>query len=286
MLKFLSEPYPLGGESRKDFLYALATGGFIAFFLIVFQPFGTYSFRMPYKNLFLAGYGVIAAAMILLMRFVVPAIFPKLIKEESWTVGKQILLLIISIAVGLVACYIYKSVVLEEPISFRGLFGFVIVVSSVLIFPVMGYVVMDYIRRLKRYERAAQQFNHQHPSKSPPKTDFPVISLSDEQEKEVLKIPADALLFLKGADNYVEIYHCDNGDVKRDMLRNTLKSMEGQLDLPQMVRCHRSYLVNLQHVHHVSGNAQGYHLHLENLEETVPVSRGRSKDVLQLLEQQ
>ncbi len=284
MLKFLNEPYPLGEESRKDFFFALATGAFIAFFLIVFQPFGTYSFQMTHKHLFLAGYGVIASLVIIVFRFVIPSLFPQFCKEENWTVGKQILLLLIAFAVGLISCYLYKSIFLGEVISVRGLFGFVIVVSSVLIFPIMGYVTLDYVRRLKQYQQAAQQFNEQHPLKAAAVSQTPTLSLTDEQEKEVLELTASNLLYLKGADNYVEIYQHNNGEIKRDILRNTLKSMETQLDLPQIVRCHRSYLVNLQHVNQVSGNAQGYHLHLEDLETTVPVSRSRSKEVLQLLD--
>lgn len=58
------------------------------------------------------------------------------------------------------------------------------------------------------------------------------------------------------------------------MLRSTLRRMEDALaSWPQFFRCHRTYLVNLDKVAHVSGNAQGYRLHLEGLDDTIPVSR-------------
>jgi DNA-binding LytR/AlgR family response regulator len=42
---------------------------------------------------------------------------------------------------------------------------------------------------------------------------------------------------------------------------------------PQFFRCHRAYIVNLAAVEHVSGNAQGYKLHLKDVAELIPVSR-------------
>ena len=56
--------------------------------------------------------------------------------------------------------------------------------------------------------------------------------------------------------------------------------MEKQLsDLPQFFRCHRTYLVNLDRVGHVSGNAQGYKLHLEGIDNLVPVSRSLNEEI-------
>jgi DNA-binding LytR/AlgR family response regulator len=45
------------------------------------------------------------------------------------------------------------------------------------------------------------------------------------------------------------------------------------LDSTDIFRCHKSYLINLTQVAHISGNAQGYKLHLQNSTIEIPVSR-------------
>lgn len=56
---FLRQPYPFGGDFAQKILQNVAVGVFVALFLIVFQPFGTVQWEAPYKNLFLAGFGVV-----------------------------------------------------------------------------------------------------------------------------------------------------------------------------------------------------------------------------------
>jgi DNA-binding LytR/AlgR family response regulator len=49
-------------------------------------------------------------------------------------------------------------------------------------------------------------------------------------------------------------------------------------------RCHKSYLVNLAKVNHVSGNAQGYKLHLKDVEDQIPVSRKLNEEIKEIPE--
>ena len=63
-------------------------------------------------------------------------------------------------------------------------------------------------------------------------------------------------------------------ELKKVTYRVTLSSFEAQLEKSSgLVRCHRSYLVNLKNVENISGNAQGLKLELKNQSEMVPVSR-------------
>ena len=80
----------------------------------------------------------------------------------------------------------------------------------------------------------------------------------------------------------MQVFYVQDGQLKNRMLRTTLKKMEDALaEHSQFFRCHRTYLVNLEKVQRVSGNAQGYRLHLEALEETVPVSRNLNEVIQQ-----
>ncbi|WP_317171893.1 LytR/AlgR family response regulator transcription factor [Spirosoma validum] len=75
-------------------------------------------------------------------------------------------------------------------------------------------------------------------------------------------------------DNYVEVHWLDGDTAQKTVLRSTLKGIESVLEQhPQFFRCHRAYLVNLSAVVHADGNARGYQLTLEGVNQTTPVSR-------------
>ena len=110
----------------------------------------------------------------------------------------------------------------------------------------------------------------------------PTLNLKGDNQNETLKIPTASLLYLEAADNYVQVFFQKEGSIEHGMLRSTLKKMEVQLNgHPQFFRCHRTYIVNLNKVKHVSGNAQGYKLHLGNSERLVPVSRSLNEEIVE-----
>ena len=81
------------------------------------------------------------------------------------------------------------------------------------------------------------------------------------------------LLFIESADNYSEVVFLQNGQPKKTLLRGSLSRFEEQAHHPDVVRCHRSFVVNLQRVESISGNAQGYKLQLQNYPSPIPVAR-------------
>ena len=60
---------------------------------------------------------------------------------------------------------------------------------------------------------------------------------------------------------------------EKPLLRSSLSRLEKQIDQPHIVRCHRSYVVNINRVERVTGNAQGYKLHLFAGQFLIPVAR-------------
>ncbi len=58
------------------------------------------------------------------------------------------------------------------------------------------------------------------------------------------------------------------------LVRSTLKRAEEILIThPNFFKCHRAFIVNLDKVVHVEGNAQGYKIKLDGYDELIPVSR-------------
>lgn len=65
-------------------------------------------------------------------------------------------------------------------------------------------------------------------------------------EKGILRfsIKMENLLYLEASDNYVNVYYLNNEKVNRFLLRNSLKNIEEGFKSAEIIRCHRSYMVN------------------------------------------
>jgi len=80
----------------------------------------------------------------------------------------------------------------------------------------------------------------------------------------------DDILYIEAMQNYVVI---NDITLSKQTFRSTLSKLADELLVYNIVRCHRSYLVNINAIKSVSGNAQGLKLQLKNTEQIIPVSR-------------
>ena len=107
------------------------------------------------------------------------------------------------------------------------------------------------------------------------------INFNDENGKPRLTIKSGNILYLGANDNYVNIYYMDNDKVGYTMLRNNLKTLEKQLDAYGIVRCHRSYMVNLHRVTIISREKDGMYTTLDsNAVSRIPISKSYSEEVM------
>ena len=281
MIRYLQEPFPLHRNNRADISFALGTGVFIGWFLVTFQPNGTDDWQHPNKYPFLWGYGAVITSILLIMRLLVPPLIPGVFQESRWTVAKHILYLLISFTLALAACYLYYSWFFAEALRWKNLLGFGMVSSTIAVFPLTAYVMISYIRQLKKYQEGAANFNSQNATITESKEMIlPPIQLLDEQGKVQLVLNGDAIFFLQSSLNYVEVFYQQEDQLKKELIRISFQKIQEQLPEYLFIRCHRSYIINLQKVASVSGNAQGYKLHLNAHDLIIPVSRSKSKVVL------
>jgi DNA-binding LytR/AlgR family response regulator len=147
--------------------------------------------------------------------------------------------------------------------------------------------------QLRKYQQQAAHFVvHKQPSEvpSPPSersdnsnpeapavhtpVDNDLLVLTAENGKDTLQLTRTGLLAIESSDNYCTVFYMKNGQLAKELIRSSLSRLEHQLgEGTPFARCHRSYVVNLDRVERVSGNAQGYKLHLLNGQVVVPVAR-------------
>lgn len=100
--------------------------------------------------------------------------------------------------------------------------------------------------------------------------------------RERLRLNVDDILYIAAEDNYSRVVWTDGSKRKEKVLRSTLKQMEEQLIGRDMLRCHRSYLVNCSR-YTVEGDSRGYKLSSVADPEMLPVSRAYSKRIIERL---
>jgi len=70
----------------------------------------------------------------------------------------------------------------------------------------------------------------------------------DERGEMKLSVKPENLYYIETADNYVQVHYQNVGKMQVLMIRNSMKNIEWRFKDTTLIRCHRSYLVNLSQV--------------------------------------
>lgn len=84
------------------------------------------------------------------------------------------------------------------------------------------------------------------------------VKILDEKGELRLSVKKDNLLFIEAEDNYVRVWYLSGKSVKNLMVRNSLKKVQEQLQDMNIVRCHRSYMVNVDHIKILRREKEGF----------------------------
>lgn len=287
----LNKPYYLDLNLRKQVSTALLVGGFIFLFLFVFRPFELSTLSHNILEISL-GYGLVTSSTMLFLSFLLIKVIKKFSDEEHWTVGKAIFWNMLHLFLIGIFNALYSNWIGVTELSISRLLWFQMATILIGIFPVLGMILISEAAMSRKYLKQAKLINNeilekaQHSSsiKSQKNINEKIISLSSQNENESLEISVDDLLFIKSADNYVEVYFTENQTIQKRLLRNTLKSIDEELkEHGNFFRCHKSYLINLDKIIKVNGNAQGYRFKLKLGDIEIPVSRQYNERIHELL---
>lgn len=283
IIRFLKQPYPFEVVCQKIIKQNALIGCFVALFLIVFQPFGTESWHDKYKILKLLGYGVIAFIMPTILYFIQIQLQKPEETEENWTVLKEIgIMLLIILAISVANMFYFNSLGISN-FSLNGFISFFFIVLLVAIFPITAGVLLRYnhFREMNKRTAFVLEQNIQGLQQLHVNSERH-ISLIAENEKDYIQLDINDLIYIESADNYSNIVFWKNNKIEKILLRGALKRFEQQLEIfPLIQRCHRSYILNLEQVEHISGNAQGYRISLKNYDAmTIPVARNYGAVIL------
>lgn len=108
------------------------------------------------------------------------------------------------------------------------------------------------------------------------------VRFTDEKGNVKLAVATNHVIAIESAGNYVNILYETGGRTTRYSLRNTLKGIEGLCDSHSLVRCHRSYYINLGRVKLLRKEADGVYaeIDMEGVDD-IPVSKSYAAEVMQ-----
>ena len=100
------------------------------------------------------------------------------------------------------------------------------------------------------------------------------IQILDEKGEMRLSIRRENLVMIESADNYVCVHYMSDQKIKKTMVRNTLNRVAEHLQGSRVVRCHRSYMINLDHAQVLHRDKEGVFIEvgIEGVP-NVPISR-------------
>ena len=259
--------------SRLYFKIYLGVSSCIFLFILFFQPFPPTNFDFENKLLYNSGYGlIIFLAQVILQIVFRPYLVPEKTDKPYASVFHSVYYLSLVLFPGI--CFVfYLRYVGNTDITFNIALRTIIICLAT---PVTIHLKMKLTSLQTGNDKLAEE-NRSMKNKitqSPLHYTNKVIELNSENKLDNLRIKLAEIIFIRSADNYVEICFSENGIVQKKMVRNTLKNIEVQLlDFNQFVRSHRSSIVNTQYINKLNKHFNTYSLTLEGTQETIAVSR-------------
>ena len=242
---------------------------FYFLFVLMYNPFGSgelisagvgYTLHLIITSLIVLGVMVLSRILLFLLRRVLDLNWPLYV---LWCVGEAVLC-------GLPLGIAYLS----EHTYFSVMSQCVLYMSAVLVFPlsILSLSVQAYV--LNRQVQLAPAVDEKR-----------LLRFYDEQKRLKLVVASDAVLYIESEDNYVHIVYLENGRVRRFTLRSSMRALEEGLARHGLVRCHRSYFLNAQHVDLIRKDASGYALAQLDHEglHPIPVSKRYYEALMKLL---
>jgi hypothetical protein len=276
MISFLKEPF--FQLSKREKLYAIfAISLFFCFFMLFFQPFGVNNYDP--KESITSGFALVIFSMGLYLGLLLVIneflIFPLIFKGVilRWQILMWLIWSIIYIASALFLFYN----ILGEWHDFRlsSWLEFILNFGALAIIPLTAIFLYGRMRRIEQLTETAEDY---HPDANT------IIHFPSDNQSNLHSYSLENILYLESEDNYVAIHFIHQGTFSKTLIRSTLKKIDDLNLHPALVRCHRSFIVNLSHLAKYDGNKQQGVIILQHSSTPIPVSKSYASNLVSRLQ--
>lgn len=287
MAQWLNDPFPYYlNDERKNLLLILGISGFVTAFLYLFKTDSDFP-AIPQSLAWV--HGLIVCGALLLNIILLPRLLQSWMDPTAWTVKKYIFhnlwhLVVIAVMATVVEkvffcpqepwTVIASHVMVQVPLK-----GLIPIALTTLF--LRAHLLQQNLQEAIRTNQELQQIKTL--KNESPKGNNQITLYSDTSEQLTFHLPD--LLYIEADDNYSTVVWTQNGGLQKKLLRVNLKNIESQLNNSYTFRCHRSYIVNINAIAAISGNANGYKLKIQQSDTVIPVSRPKGKEIMQKISQ-
>jgi hypothetical protein len=259
---------------RYRWVISISTGVFTYVFLLAFLPFGVSNYNPDHKIdlYFLTEIGKFMVLTIALSLWCEFLIKPKLVRRAtiSEIIGWSAFMLTV---LGLGNYLLYNWLGNWHDMGWATAGSFVLNCSSIFVFPFLG--VFFYFRYLMLNEHIRKMAFHLEATAAPAE----LIHFTGQGKTDTFSVSSSEFRYAQAQDNYVALFYMKNGNLRKELIRSTLSQLLQNTNCNLLMRCHRSYAVNLQQLHSVSGGSS-LQLFLSGVPDSIPVSRTYRSEVL------
>jgi hypothetical protein len=278
MLNIFNKPYPFNDDLKHNtkLIFFISIGVFV--FLWLFQPLDISLLATKEKYYLIVGFAFITFLSLSLNLLFLPSIFPKRFLSAGWNIKKEIfwnLWILFTILVG----YFFYTNALDVM-----KFNFYTVIKLVLTaaLPISVLIIINQNKMLRSHLKLADELNKK--LKENKLIREKIIHFTSDYQKDSLAIKVSTLLFIRSANNYIEVFWKDGDTIKNQMVRCSMINAEEMIKEHKFIfKCHRSFMVNINYIDRVEGNSQGYKLFLENVTFPIPVSKSSASKLQELI---
>ena len=110
-----------------------------------------------------------------------------------------------------------------------------------------------------------------------------IIQFKDEKDEVRFTIASEKVVFIESSDNYCVIKYINNDKISDFILRNSLKRLSSELENTSIQRCHRSYMINFEHIASLKkDNSEiSFEFDIPNIKE-IPISKSYNEKIMEL----
>src|SRR5215831_10421923 len=225
-MNIFRQKFPCAVSWKSRLLTALLFGVFIIAFLLAFKPFELDTLPTGRLVFFCSVYGFTTFACIVFVGFIIPKAFPSFYNEETWTTGKQIIVIIGAIILIGSVNYLISPLMTGADLSLGKFLWYqgITVLGGIL--PVTIYILIRQNSLLMKFEKQAsilekklqEKLDQDKKQEAPPtgeekKNELTVIELRGDYQGEKLMLLPEELYLIAAANNYVKVYFFKNEKV-------------------------------------------------------------------------
>jgi DNA-binding LytR/AlgR family response regulator len=259
---------------RDEFGLILSISFGIFLFILYFNPFPINNLDLNNSLVYLAGFGGIVFLTVALIHSILPLLIGEHGPDENNRklfpeyMNGFLIFLISAVAFEFYLRYV-GSVKINFTISFKVFFICLVPPVILRLYDRINGLILQnesLILEKKIIQKQVEKYEEDYLNKS--------VEFISENTNENFSLLIAEIVFIRSADNYVEIVYKEGETFKKKLIRNTLKNIEQQIrQYSNFFRCHRICIVNLHFVEKLDRNNESHWLIIKGFSEQLPVSR-------------